>query len=300
MPAAWRADRPDERPRRRPSSACRRRRFCAAGRRSRQDLVPVHLCFVAKLVRLRDEKPRVPAAHRLLALAHILAHRGLADNNLRLLLSQPRPNAMRRVPLLARGSTIRFQNRVDERQRRGQLRSLPLWLLPLWRHCAGQSLPHFPPMNTQSPRYRAIVPAPCSYSRRYARIVPPCSSLCSSRPRFRADNPQKQDNGLRLQGGPNETIERGQFRVAKSAARAEFQRLSQDGDAVLCISVITEAEVALWNGKTLSVSRPLFGNRGAIRQFPKFFRGVPMRRAAYAQARAYSNHRGLQLPLWIC
>jgi hypothetical protein len=123
-----------------------------------KDLIPVHLCFVAKLVRLRDENLVSQQPHRGLALAHILAHRGLTDNDLRLLLLQPRPDAMRRVPLLARGSTIRFQNRVDERQRRGQLRSLPLWLLPLWRHCAGQSLPHFPPMNTQSPRYRADRP----------------------------------------------------------------------------------------------------------------------------------------------
>jgi hypothetical protein len=41
--------------------------------------------------------------------------------------------------------------------------------------------------------------------------------LWPSRPRFRGKTPE-QVNGLRLQVGPDQTIERGQFRVAKSRA----------------------------------------------------------------------------------
>jgi len=76
-----------------------------------------------------------------------------------------------------------------------------------------------------------------------------------------------------------------------SSARRNSKALS-GWDAVLCISVITEAEVALWNGKTLSVSRPLFGNRGAIRQFPNSSVGSD-EAAAYAQARAPTRTTGL-------
>ena len=94
-------------------------------------------------------------AHHGLALTHVLAHRGLADSDLRLLLPQPRPDAMRRVPLLARGPAIGFQYRVDKTQRRGQLRPLPFRLLPLRRHCTGQSQAYVATMYSKSPRYRA-------------------------------------------------------------------------------------------------------------------------------------------------
>jgi hypothetical protein len=122
------------------------------------DLVPIHLRFVAKVVGLRDEDLGLQKPHRLFALAHILAHRGLADDNLRHLLPQPHPDAMRGMPLLARRLAVRFENRVDKGERRPQLGPLPLRLLPLWRQGAGQGLAHLPTMYSQLPRYRADRP----------------------------------------------------------------------------------------------------------------------------------------------
>jgi hypothetical protein len=122
------------------------------------DLVPIHLRFVAKVIGLRDEDLMLQKPHRLPALAHILAHRGLADDNLRHLFPQPHPNAMRGMPLLARRLAVRFENRVDERNCRSQLGPLPLRLLPLWRQRAGQGLAHLPSMYSQLPRYRADRP----------------------------------------------------------------------------------------------------------------------------------------------
>jgi len=83
------------------------------------------------------------------------------------------------------------------------------------------------------------------------------------------------------------------------AARAEFQRLSQDGDAVLCISVITEAEVRFGMARhSLSRARCL-AIEGLFANF-QILPWVPMRRRLTPRLEPYSNHRGLQLPLWIC
>ena len=76
------------------------------------------------------------------------------------------------------------------------------------------------------------------------------------------------------------------------AARAEFQRLSQDGDAVLCISVITEAEVRFGMARhSLSRARCL-----AIEGLFANFQILPwgsVEAAAYAQARALLEPQGL-------
>ena len=119
------------------------------------DLVPVHLRLAAKLVRLWHEDLVTQQPQRLLAQIYILAHCGLAYNDLRLLLPQPRPDAMGRMTLLARSVTISLQNRVDKRYRRGQPGTLPLRLLPIRRHRVGQSPAHLPSMNSQLPRHRA-------------------------------------------------------------------------------------------------------------------------------------------------
>lgn len=94
------------------------------------------LRFVAKVVALRNEDLVLQKPHRLLALAHILAHRGLADDNLRHPFPQPHPNVMHRMPLLARRLAVRFENRIDERNCGSQLGPLPLWsraLAKAWR-----------------------------------------------------------------------------------------------------------------------------------------------------------------------
>ena len=76
------------------------------------------------------------------------------------------------------------------------------------------------------------------------------------------------------------------------AARAEFQRLSQDGDAVLCISAITEAKVRFGMAKrSLSRTRCL-----AIEGLFANLQILPWgsdEAAAYAQARALLEPQGL-------
>ena len=128
----------ETRPRSRASPPASRRRTCSAGQR----------------------RPPVPAVRRMLPPAHILAHRGLGNGHFRLLLPQPDPDAPCAVPPPVRRLTASFQNRLDERQRHSQLRTFTFQLLPLCRHCASQSPTHLPPMDSQSPRYRADRPGP--------------------------------------------------------------------------------------------------------------------------------------------
>jgi len=91
--------------------------------------------------------------------------------------------SMRRVPLLARSLAISFQNRVDERKGRSQLRALPFPLLPLRRRGAGQGLAHRPPMYSQSPRYRADRPgAMCVLPPNL--LVYPLANCAQTVPRF--------------------------------------------------------------------------------------------------------------------
>jgi tRNA(fMet)-specific endonuclease VapC len=78
------------------------------------------------------------------------------------------------------------------------------------------------------------------------------------------------------------------------AARAQFLKLSRDSDAVLCISVITEAEVRYGMAKR-SLSR---AQRSAIEGLFANLHILPWgsdEAAAYAQARAKLEARGISV-----
>src|SRR5450432_2996046 len=69
-----------------------------------------------------------------------------------------------------------------------------------------------------TPSFRAtplIVPAPCSYSRRISSYSSTLFLLGKTTSVF-SFSCRKQSTGFAFQGGPNQTIEVGQFRLAKS------------------------------------------------------------------------------------
>ncbi len=113
--------------------------------------------------------------------------RGLADDDLRLLLPQPRPDAMRPVPVSA--APVPVSSVLLEALSWPKPDAPPADVLPISTSPRGSS------------RRRARTPAGP------ARSVPPCSSLWPSRPRFRGKTP-KQVNGLRRRAGPIQNIER--------------------------------------------------------------------------------------------
>src|SRR5665213_1365942 len=117
--------------------------------------VPIHLRLAAELIGLRYENLMPNKARGDLALSDIAAHRRLRDFDQRHLSAQTHPDPMRRVALLARRLAISFQNLVDERDRRRQLRPLSFWNFSFRWDCAYQRLSHCPAVNSQRPRYAA-------------------------------------------------------------------------------------------------------------------------------------------------
>ncbi len=99
-------------------------------------LVPIYLRFAAKLIGLRHKDLMPGKAHGDLALSDIGAHRRLCDIDQRQLPAQTHPNPMGRVALLARCPAISFQDLVDERDRRRQLRPLSFWNFSFRWNCA--------------------------------------------------------------------------------------------------------------------------------------------------------------------
>ena len=180
--------------------------------------VPIHLRFHAPVVALRHEDFPRQQPQGELPLLHVLAHRPLRDRAVRQLLAQPRPDPVRRVPLLARRLPIAFQDLVDERDRRLQLPARPFR-----SSCAGFG--NALPIASRTIRRctlsflatPAIVPTPNSYSRRISSNSSTLALQSNGLPRsgyarFRVP--------VRCQGGPNQTAELGQFRLTQSASRS--------------------------------------------------------------------------------
>jgi len=110
---------------------------------------PIHLRLPAPVVALRHEHH--PPALFLFPFPHVLPYGDLRDRKLRMLFAQPRPDPMRRVPLLPRRLPIGFQHPLDGFLQGTDLRLLPCVLLSPWRDRARDGLAHHPPMHAMFP-----------------------------------------------------------------------------------------------------------------------------------------------------
>src|ERR1700757_241763 len=122
--------------------------------------IPVALRLDAPLVALRHKGLAPEQSQCLLATFHVLSHRSFRCRTLRNLHSDAFVDAMRGVPLFARGLAVCLQNRVDQGCRRSHLQCRTLGLLPPRRHCAPDRFPHHPPVHAQLPRH--ALNRPCS------------------------------------------------------------------------------------------------------------------------------------------
>jgi hypothetical protein len=75
---------------------------------------PIDLPFLPEFIGLRHEYLAPADPHLPLTFPDILPDCGLSDGIICILLTQPHPDAMRRVPLLARCPLIVFENAIDE------------------------------------------------------------------------------------------------------------------------------------------------------------------------------------------
>jgi hypothetical protein len=95
---------------------------------------PIHLRFLAERIALRDTN-LFRGTERLLFPSHVSSDRRFGNGCLWFFFPNPLIDPMRRVPLLARRTLVRLQNRVDELLHQPQLWLLALWLLTLRRTC---------------------------------------------------------------------------------------------------------------------------------------------------------------------
>src|SRR6202790_2082772 len=86
--------------------------------------VPIHLRLAAELIGLQYENLMSGKAHGHLALSYIGTYRRLRNIDQRQLPAQAHPDPMGSVTLLARRLAVGFQDLVDKRDRRRQLRPL--------------------------------------------------------------------------------------------------------------------------------------------------------------------------------
>src|ERR1700719_1973263 len=111
--------------------------------------IPVHLCFLAPAVGLRNEHLLTDESQFYLSLAHVPTNHGLGHFHLRHLRSNPAPDSMGRVPLLSWRPAVPVQHRIDEGLRGLQFRSLSHRSLSLDRNRTEHRLTHHAPMNPQ-------------------------------------------------------------------------------------------------------------------------------------------------------
>jgi hypothetical protein len=88
-------------------------------------------------------------SQRYLSIVNVFANGPLCDLAFGQLALHPRPDAVRGVPLFPRRSSVSFQNRVHKLDRRLQLPSRTLRLLPRPGQRAPDRLAHHPPVYTQ-------------------------------------------------------------------------------------------------------------------------------------------------------
>jgi hypothetical protein len=105
---------------------CEELRVACFASQFRRRFEPVDLRFLAPAIALRHEHFRAFQSHLAPAQRHIPPYCLLRDRNFRALVTQPRPDAMRGMPLLARRLEIALQHPLDRLPRQIQLRLLPL------------------------------------------------------------------------------------------------------------------------------------------------------------------------------
>src|SRR5437899_12795764 len=113
-------------------------------------LVPIDLRFHAPRIALRHAGLAHQHSQRNLALVHVLPNRSFSNLAIRQLVLNPLPDAMGRMPLLARRFSIGFKHSVHEVDRSLQLPSRPFGLLPRPRQRASDRLAHHAAMYTDS------------------------------------------------------------------------------------------------------------------------------------------------------
>src|SRR5438034_3237925 len=132
----------------------------------RESFVPINLCLAAPVVALRHE--RLPFCHPqvLLATADVMTHGRFRHRDLGPFRANPLPDAVRRMPLLARSLLLSSKNLVDELFHRFELGLRPDRNLALPRDPARDRLPHDPPMHPELLRH----PSDRSYPK---AVLPP-------------------------------------------------------------------------------------------------------------------------------
>ena len=103
--------------------------------------IPIHLRLAAPVVDLGHERFPRDETQLLLALLHVAAHGRFCHRRLGPFLAYPFPDAVCRVPLLARRLLIQVQNLVDELPHRTESWPSPYRRLALRRNRASPCLP---------------------------------------------------------------------------------------------------------------------------------------------------------------
>ncbi len=104
-------------------------------------------------IALRHERFAPNQAHLPLALAHVVADRGLRDRDARELPQDAAVDATRRVTLLARRPPVLVQHAADEGHHRVQLRLGPLRVAVRRRQRPRERLAHHPAVNPELGRH---------------------------------------------------------------------------------------------------------------------------------------------------
>ena len=111
-------------------------------------LEPIDLSFLAPVVALRHEHFPATESQLLFTQPHVSPHSGLTDRVLAMLLAQPCPDPMCRVPLLARRLPVGLQHPVDVIFHRTQFGRVTYRFPLLWRNRAGNRLAHHSPVHS--------------------------------------------------------------------------------------------------------------------------------------------------------
>ncbi len=118
-----------------------------------EGFVPIYLRFHARRIRLWHEDLQPALAMQAPPIGDVLPHRAFGNRMLRVFLGESHVNAMRRMPLLARGLLIGFQNFINETLDRCQLWRGADRYFAFRRDRVGHRLAHHPTMDAEFARH---------------------------------------------------------------------------------------------------------------------------------------------------